>query len=328
MDRFDKIYRLHGLLSNRHTPLPLEQIKEQLECSKSTATRTIETLRDHLNAPLEYNREANGYLYNQKSSRKPYELPGLRFSSDELHGLLICQQILQNISPGILSEQIESLQQRINKMLSKENSPQPVIADKIHFPIVGRRLKDDNHFKRIATALFSNKQLSISYQARGQNSKQTKRTLSAQKLIYYRDNWYLAAHCHYRNRLRIFSIDRIHSAQKLEQTAQRVNQDKLLSFLHSAYGIFTGKAKHLAVLEFTKSRANWVADEHWHPNQQSKWLENGNYQLSIPFSDSRELIMDILKHGAEVKVISPPFLQKLVKEEIDKMKKKYYNLVK
>jgi len=323
MDRFDKIYRLHGLLSNRRTPLSLEQIKEQLECSKSTATRTIETLRDHLNAPLEYNREANGYLYNQLSSRKPYELPGLWFSSDELHGLLICQQILQNISPGILSEQIQSLQQRINIMLSKENSPQPVIADKIHFATVGRRLKDDNHFKRIATALFSNKQLCIQYQARGQNSKQTKRTISAQKLIYYRDNWYLSAYCHYRNGLRIFSIDRIHAAKSLEQTSQTVDKDELQSFLHSAYGIFTGKANNLAILEFKNSRANWVADEQWHPGQKSQWLENGHYQLSIPFSDSRELLMDILKHGAEVKVISPFFLQELVKKEIENMQKNY-----
>lgn len=328
MDRFDKIYRLHGLLSNRHTALSLEQIKEQLDCSKSTATRTIESLRDHLNAPLEYNREANGYFYNQKSSRKPYELPGLWFSSEELHGLLICQQILQNISPGILSEQIESLQQRINKMLSKENSLQPVIADKIYFPTIGRRLKDDHHFKRIATALFSHKQLSIQYHARGQSCQHSEHIISAQKLIYYRDNWYLAAHCHYRNELRIFSIDRIHSAQSLEQSAQTVDKEELQRYLDSSYGIFTGKMRDIATLEFTKSRANWVADEHWHPDQQSEWLENGNYQLKIPFSDTRELIMDILKHGAEVKVISPTFLQDLVTEEIKKMQKNYHNLAK
>ncbi len=54
MDRLDKIYRLYELLSNRHSPVSLEKIREHLECSKSTATRIIEILRDHLNAPLEY----------------------------------------------------------------------------------------------------------------------------------------------------------------------------------------------------------------------------------------------------------------------------------
>ncbi|MFA5922953.1 MAG: hypothetical protein WC856_16970 [Methylococcaceae bacterium] len=45
-----------------------------------------------------------------------------------------------------------------------------------------------------------------------------------------------------------------------------------------------------------------MADESWRPKQQGKWLDNGNYLLSIPFNDSREFIMDILKHGAEVEV--------------------------
>ena len=166
MDRFDRIIRLHGLLSNRRTPISLKQIMERLECSKATADRIIETLRDYLDAPLEYHREANGYCYHQQSSSKLYELPGLWFSTEELHGLLICQQILQNISPDILSEQIKSLQKRINVMLSRENSPQSVVADKIQFSSIGRRLQDDGHFKRIATALFSNKQMHIQYSAR------------------------------------------------------------------------------------------------------------------------------------------------------------------
>ena len=114
----------------------------------------------------------------------------------------------------------------------------------------------------------------------------------------------------------------------LDNTALKTPENKLQDFLHSSYGIFTGKAKHTAVLEFSKTRANWVADEHWHPEQQGEWLENGNYQLSIPFSDSRELIMDILKHGAEVKVIAPPFLKNAVKEEINKMQKNYHCLTK
>ncbi len=166
MDRFDRIFRIHSLLKNRCTPISLKQLMEQLECSKATADRDIKALRDYLNAPVEYNRELNGYIYNQQSASKPFELPGLWFSTEELHGLLICQQILQNISPGLLSQQIDSLQNRINLMLNRENSRHPMIADKIQFTTVGRRLKDDSQFKRIATALLGDKQIGINYIAR------------------------------------------------------------------------------------------------------------------------------------------------------------------
>ncbi|OQK16131.1 hypothetical protein AU255_13580 [Methyloprofundus sedimenti] len=96
--------------------------------------------------------------------------------------------------------------------------------------------------------------------------------------------------------------------------------------MHSSYGIFTGKAEHTALLEFSKARANWVVDELWHAEQQGEWLSNDNYQLSFPFSDSRELIMNILKHGAEVMVIALEFLKAAVKEEINKMQKNYHCL--
>ena len=155
MDRFDRIYRLHGLLTNRRTPIPLTEIMDKLECSKATATRCIEELRNFLNAPLDYDRKQGGYLYNQQHADKPYELPGLWFSAEELNGLLICHQILQNISPGLLSQQITQLQQRIDDLFKIQHQTPANISQKIKLLSIGRRLKDDAQFKKTATALFN-----------------------------------------------------------------------------------------------------------------------------------------------------------------------------
>jgi predicted DNA-binding transcriptional regulator YafY len=45
-------------------------------------------------------------------------------------------------------------------------------------------------------------------------------------------------------------------------------------------------------------------------------LEDGSYELHIPYSDPRELVMDILKHGAEVEVIKPESLRQLLREQL------------
>ena len=58
----------------------------------------------------------------------------------------------------------------------------------------------------------------------------------------------------------------------------------------------------------------WVADEQWHPRQAGRFLEDGRYELEVPYSDPRELVMDILKHGAEVEVIAPEELRREVAE--------------
>lgn len=86
----------------------------------------------------------------------------------------------------------------------------------------------------------------------------------------------------------------------------------------SSYGIFAGEPKHSAVLRFTPERARWVADEHWHPQQESLLLGDGSYELRIPYSDPRELVMDILKHGADVEVIAPETLRNAVAEYLQK----------
>jgi len=41
-------------------------------------------------------------------------------------------------------------------------------------------------------------------------------------------------------------------------------------------------------------------------------LKNGEFELRIPYSDPRELIMDILKYGPEVEVLRPKKLRDAV----------------
>ena len=59
-----------------------------------------------------------------------------------------------------------------------------------------------------------------------------------------------------------------------------------------------------------------VAEEVWHPQQQGKRLEDGAYELRIPYNNSRELVMDILREGSNVIVIGPKELQEEVKSQL------------
>jgi predicted DNA-binding transcriptional regulator YafY len=132
------------------------------------------------------------------------------------------------------------------------------------------------------------------------------------------DTW-----CHLRNGIRSFSIDAITNAEILKEKTKEVSRSKLKEALENGYGIFSGKAVTWARLRFSSERARWVSKEQWHPQQKGKFEEDGSYLLEVPFSDNRELIMDILRHGAEVEVISPQKLRKRVGQEL-KSALKYY----
>jgi hypothetical protein len=52
--------------------------------------------------------------------------------------------------------------------------------------------------------------------------------------------------------------------------------------------------------------------------QAGQFLVDGRYELRIPYRDERELVMDILRHGAAVEVISPDALRRSVQEQLQR----------
>jgi predicted DNA-binding transcriptional regulator YafY len=61
-----------------------------------------------------------------------------------------------------------------------------------------------------------------------------------------------------------------------------------------------------------------VAQEEWHPDQVSSVLPDGTLMLEVPYSDTRELIGEILRHGTDVEVIEPQDLRAQTTETLSK----------
>ncbi|MBN1545235.1 MAG: WYL domain-containing protein, partial [Syntrophaceae bacterium] len=161
-------------------------------------------------------------------------------------------------------------------------------------------------------ALCKRRRLHITYHSRSRNQT-TRRTVSPQRLAHYRDNWYLDAWDHGKAALRSFALERIKQSKDLKVKAKDIPDRRLDDYFSSAYGIFAGRPRHTAVLRFSPERSRWVAEETWHPKQKGHF-ERGCYILEVPYSDPRELSMDILKHGPHVDVQGPPALRAEIRE--------------
>lgn len=299
----EKIYQFHELLRGRRTALPMVVIVEQLQCSERTAKRVVRFMRDHLRAPLDFDREYGGYRYRNES----YELPGLWFSGAEMLALLSLQKLLAELGPGLLDTQLAPFKSRIENILQSEHLNDGGIK-RIRLLRMAARIPNHAQFQTVAGALLQRRRLHLTYHARSDDSA-SERTVSPQRLVHYRDNWHLDAWCHERQALRTFALDRIRAARMLEGSATDIPEAELDAHYADGYGIFAGVAQHTAVLRFTSERARWVADETWHPRQQGRWLESGEYELHIPYADPRELTMDILRHMPEVEVVAPESLR-------------------
>ena len=87
--------------------------------------------------------------------------------------------------------------------------------------------------------------------------------------------------------------------------------------------LFSGEPTATAVLRFTAKSAAWVADEAWFPDAAGEWLEDGRFELRIPYNNPTELMMEICRHGPEVEVVSPPALRQQVAERLQQALDQY-----
>ena len=318
----DRIYLIDHLLHARRS-ISFQDLLIRLEVSPATLKRDIAHMRDRFNAPLVFDKELGGYRYGEQGPGMKYELPGLWFSESEIHALLTMQHLLNNLdSGGLLGPHIKPLQSRLTAILSTAKDDAVQVQRRIKVENLGARHVHLEQFQVVGSALLNRKRLIIEYHARG-TDETSSREVSPQRLMHYRGNWYLDAWCHTKNAMRNFSVDMIKKAEITEKPADDVAEELLKEVLATGYGIFSGKNVQWATLHFTPERARWVADERWHSKQKSQFLEDGTYELKVPYSDHRELIMDILKYGADIKVVEPESLRKRVAETLQVVVKNY-----
>lgn len=321
MDRLERFYRIDQLLQGGRS-VSFARLMDSLGVSRAQLKRDLAYMKDRFNAPIEYHRESNGYRFGVPHVGPRYELPGLWFSPAEIHALLTMQQLLENLQPGLLAPHVKPLLARLSAILgSGEHSPEDVAKRVRVLRQAARELKHE-HFALVAQATLNRRRLKIAHYNRMED-RSTEREISPQRLVHYRDNWYVDAWCHLRNGLRSFSIDAIGKAEMLAVRAREVAKAELDEFMKSGYGIFSGKNVAWAKLRFSPLAARWVASQKWHSKQKGGFEADGSYLLELPYSDDRELVMDILKHGPDVEVLGPPELRARVREQLQVAAKQY-----
>ena len=317
MSQIERLYKLKSYRDAGRCLTRSFQL-EDLQTKPSSLKRDIAHLRNRMGAPIVFDRERGGWRLDKQAVQvgTQYELPGLWLAADELHALLSSQHLLVNLDAGgLLGRHIEPLMKRLTALLDKGAQPGPELARRIRVQTVGARRLNLPHFQAVGSALLRRQRLVLTHYNRGSDETRA-REVSPQRLIHYRDNWYLDAWCHWRNALRSFAVDAVLAAQVLDRPAIDVAEAELDAVLGAGYGIFAGREVQWARLRFSAERARWVAAETWHPAQRGGFEDDGRYVLALPYADPRELVMDILRHVPEVEVLGPIGLRELVREKV------------
>jgi len=328
MDRTERFYRIE-LLIKRQSGVDFEQLLAELEVSPATLKRDLQYLRDRMDAPIVYDRAENVYRFADAAAvaanggalarpvaGKKHELPGVWFSEKELHALLTMHQLIAGLDDGgVLGRHLQPLLDKLHGMLGASGEEAQALMRRVRIVNPAKRAVASRWFEESVSAVLSRRRLTISYYTRSKRSE-SERVLSPQRLLHYRNTWYLDAWCHASEGLRRFALDAVRSAKVLDEPARDLPMSEVEEALDRGYGIFGGARLRQATLHFSAEAAQWVAQEEWHPQQQLKAQADGSLRMRIPYSDHTELVMDVLRHGPNVRVLSPPELVEQVRDQL------------
>lgn len=321
MDRTERFYRIE-LLIKSHGGVSFDELMDELEVSRATLKRDLQYLRDRMDAPIVYDRFDNVYRFDgaapgsADAATTPHELPGVWFSEAEIHALLTMHQLIKGLDAGgVLGRHLQPLLDKLHGMLGASEGESRELMRRVKIAAPARRPVPPRWFEVVGSALLKRHRIDLVYFTRKRQAE-SRREVSPQRLIHYRNTWYLDAWCHSSEGLRRFALDAVRSAKALEQRAKDVAMKTVEAELDGGYGIFSGKADQWATLLFDADAAQWVAQEEWHPAQRLAPQADGSLRMELPYADATELAMDLLRHGPQVKVLAPPALARLVGERL------------
>ena len=320
MSQSTRLRDIIAILESRHYPVPIGEFLDALGISLSSFKRDLELLRSQMQAPIVWEKgesaRKGGYVLSDKGwSSGKLGLPRAWFTASEIYALLMIDELARHISPGLLTEHLQPLITRITLALSAADDTPDNIRSRIRILASASKRRDTSHFEIIAQGTVRQQRLHMHYFTRSRNAK-SERIVSPQRLVHYKENWYLIAWCHNAEGLRMFALDAIESAYIENEKANSVDAKLVDEVVGRDFGIYSGGDRQWAKLKFTPIQARWVEAEIWHPEQKNTVLDDGSLLMVIPYADPKELMLEVLRFGSDVEVLEPPELRKEISDRL------------
>jgi predicted DNA-binding transcriptional regulator YafY len=218
MSQMERMYEIDRLLRSRRAT-SLEVFMESTSASRATIIRDLTYMKDRLRAPVVWDRELRGYRL-----AGPFSLPAVYLNEAEIHALLVLHGLVARIQPSFLDEHLEPLRKLLHQLIGS-GADDTDLGRRIRILQIASRPVSSHHFQTVCRALLARERLRLRYYSRTRN-QETDRVVSPQRLVHYRDNWYLDAWCHSRNGLRSFALDAVLDASPEKEEAMQIPDER------------------------------------------------------------------------------------------------------
>ncbi|MEW6405478.1 MAG: WYL domain-containing transcriptional regulator [Chloroflexota bacterium] len=315
-----RIYRIDAYIRNGTYP-NVPRLAEKLEVSRRTIERDLAYLRDLLNAPLAYNRERNGYSYNDS-----FQLPPLNLTEGEVLALFLSSRVLSQYRGSPYERLIRDAFEKICAALPETLSPDfALVNETLSFnvePLRGDERQLLKAHQTLLDAIRNRNTVELDYYTASRDEHNTRR-LDPYHLRYHGGAWYLIAYCHWRGQTLIFALDRISNLRLTEHHFQPDPDFDIHAYLGDSLSLERGGEVEEVRIKFDPFQARYIRERQWHPSQEITEHPDGSLTLILWVRGLGEVKRWIMSLGHHAEVLAPDRLRMEVLAEVERMGEMY-----
>lgn len=276
------------------------------EISERRIQQDLDILVHRLCLPLRHAR-AGYYLADCRA------LPAVTFAFGEAVALLLAANVGRAMA-GVSSAELAAALARL-----KDAFP-PELARLMDTLDSGGAAGDDHrrrHLELLQEAIATRTTVHMRYATASRAGAESERAVDPYALVPYVRSFHLAGYCHDRQEVRIFKVDRIRALRLTGRTFEPPADFDVHEYLGQSWGLMRGAARppELVQIRFAAQAGRWVAEERWHPDQQSDWQADGSLIFSLVVGITPAFARWVLYYGPEAEVLRPAWLAQEVRRQ-------------
>ena len=314
-----RLQTIHHEIKERRFP-NASSLAETLGVSSKTVQRDLDYLRDELEAPIEFDRAENGYVY----SRPDYVLPFLPVDGNDLFSIGVAAQVLTLFGGTPLARDLKSCYERLAELMPPAVRIRPeMVMEKLALRAAAFRPVSEEIWQAVSEALQRGVALSIRYHRPG-GSPEDPRTVQPYALVLSGRDWMMLALDRGAGQIKMFYLARIERAEPTGERYAIPRDFDTGEFFRNTFGIFVGGGKPFRMrVRFSREIAEEIKELQWHPRQKIATTPDGEAILELPAQSIKEARRFVLAYGKDAVALEPPELVEDLRRETAAMAREY-----
>lgn len=215
----------------------------------------------------------------------------------------------------------------INQWIIQATSSTDVISRRKHLSdriILENTFGGEEHLDAITDAMSRGRSLNISYHSYWKEAQNF--TVDPYFIRFFRQRWYLIGHCHERNALRVYSLDRMDSATIGNKSFTMKPENYPQVLYNDNFGIIHGDEKdkaHDVLLKFSIKQGKYIQTRPLHHTQEIISHDENHIIFKLHIKITLDFIQELLSYGPSLQVLSPDKLVEEMRKAINEMNDLY-----